>query len=109
MIRKREVTDSDLSRRRRRAPALNKAERRALLLQRAMQVFARRGLGAARHAEIARATRVSVPTVFYYFPTRKALVNAVLEEVARFFTEMTETVHGKRGSAPEIILEHLRT
>jgi len=96
------------SKRRRRAPALDKAERRALLLQRAMRVFARRGLGAARHAEIARAARVSVPTVFFYFPTRKALVNAVLEEVARFFTEMAATVHGKGGPAPELILEHMR-
>jgi TetR/AcrR family hemagglutinin/protease transcriptional regulator len=52
---------------------------------------------------------VSVPTVFYYFPTRKALVNAVLEEVARFFTEIAETVHGKGGPAPELMLEHLRT
>jgi len=73
-----------------------------------MRVFARRGLGAARHAEIARAARVSVPTVFFYFPTRKALVGAVLEEVARFFTEMAETVHSKRGPAPELILEHMR-
>ena len=96
------------SRRRRRAPALDKAERRALLLRCAMRVFARRGLGAARHAEIARAAKVSVPTVFFYFPTRKALVSAVLEEVARFFTEMAETVHSKRGPAPELILEHMR-
>lgn len=96
------------SRGRRRAPALDKAERRALLLQCAMRVFARRGIGAARHAEVARAARVSVPTVFFYFPTRKALVSAVLEEVARFFTEMAETAHGKRGPAPELILEHMR-
>ena len=61
-----------------------------MLLRCAMRVFARRGLGAARHAEIARAARVSVPTVFFYFPTRKALVSAVLEEVARFFTEMAD-------------------
>lgn len=96
------------SSRRRRASALDKAQRRVLLLQCAMRVFARRGLGAARHAEIARAARVSVPTVFYYFPTRKALVSAVLEEVARFFTEIAETVHGKHESAPELILEHMR-
>jgi TetR/AcrR family hemagglutinin/protease transcriptional regulator len=87
---------------------LDKAERRALLLQSAMRVFARRGLGAARHAEIARGAKVSVPTVFFYFPTRKALVSAVLEEVARFFTEMAETVHDKHGPAPELILEHMR-
>src|SRR5271169_1383538 len=92
----------------RRAPALDQAERRVLLLQCAIRVFARRGIGAARHAEIARKGRVSVPTVFFYFPTRKALVNAVLEEVARFFTEMTATAHGKREPAADIILEHLR-
>lgn len=49
-----------------------------------------------------------MPTVFFYFPTRKALVSAVLEEVARFFTEMAATVHGKREPAPELILEHMR-
>jgi TetR/AcrR family hemagglutinin/protease transcriptional regulator len=92
----------------RRAHRLDKAERQAALLKCAVSVFARRGIGAARHAEIARKGRVSVPTVFFYFPTRKALVNAVLEEVARFFTEMADTAHGKRGPAPEIILEHLR-
>jgi TetR/AcrR family hemagglutinin/protease transcriptional regulator len=93
---------------RRGTPRLDKAERRAELLQCAVRVFARRGIGAARHAEIARKAKVSVPTVFFYFPTRKALVNAVLEEVSRFFTEMAETAHGKRGPVPEIILEHLR-
>jgi TetR/AcrR family hemagglutinin/protease transcriptional regulator len=79
-----------------------------MLLQCAVGVFARRGIGGARHAEIARKAKVSVPTAFLYFPTRKALVNAVLEEVARFFTKMAETAHGKRGPAPEIILDHLR-
>src|SRR5215470_16709589 len=102
------VAGRDLSSRRRRTNRLDKAEQRAMLLQCAMRVFARRGIGAARHAEIARRARVSVPTVFFYFPTRKALVNSVLEEVARFFTEMAEHVHAKRGPAPEIILEHLR-
>jgi TetR/AcrR family hemagglutinin/protease transcriptional regulator len=92
----------------RRAPALGKVERRALLLQCAVRVFARRGIGAAHHAEIAWEAKVSVPTVFFYFPTRAALVTAVLEEVARFFAEMTETIHGKHRPAPEIILEHTR-
>jgi TetR/AcrR family transcriptional regulator, hemagglutinin/protease regulatory protein len=108
MTRARAITSSPSSTRRRRAPALDKAERRALLLRCAMRVFARRGLGAARHAEIARVARVSVPTVFVYFPTRKALVRAILEEVARFFTEMAETVHSKSEPAPDLILRHLR-
>jgi TetR/AcrR family hemagglutinin/protease transcriptional regulator len=96
------------SARRRRAPPLDKTERRALLLRCAICVFARRGIGAARHAEIAREAKVSVPTVFFYFPTREALVSAVLEEVARFFTEMAETIHDQHRPAPEIILEHSR-
>src|SRR5271165_3013030 len=96
------------SSRRRRAPALDKAERRALLLRHAISVFARRGIGAARHAEIAHEAKVSVPTVFFYFPTRQALVSAVLEDVARFFAEMTETIHDQHRPAPEIILEHTR-
>jgi TetR/AcrR family transcriptional regulator, hemagglutinin/protease regulatory protein len=92
----------------RRAPALDKVERRALLLRYALRVFARRGIGAARHAEIAREAKVAVPTVFFYFPTREALVSAVLEEVARFFTEMAETIHDQHRPAPQIILEHTR-
>jgi TetR/AcrR family hemagglutinin/protease transcriptional regulator len=102
------MTGRGSSGRRRRAQPLDKAERRALLLQCAVRVFARRGIGAAHHAEVAREAKVSVPTVFFYFPTREALVNAVLEEVARFIIEMAETAHGKHRPAPEIFLEHAR-
>jgi len=93
---------------RRRARPLERPERRALLLKCAIRVFARRGLGAAGHAEIAREAKVSVPTVFVYFPTRGELVRAVLEEVARFFLEMTQSVHNPHLPAPEIVVEHGR-
>ena len=53
-------------------------ERRAQLLAIAIDVFAERGLGAARHAEIAERAGVAVSTVFVYFPTR--------EEVQYFHT-----------------------
>jgi TetR/AcrR family hemagglutinin/protease transcriptional regulator len=93
---------------RRRASRLEKSERRAILLQTALAVFARRGIGGAHHAEIALKAKVSVPTVFFYFPTRNALVDAVLEEVARFFIEMAERIYAERRPAPEIILKHMR-
>jgi TetR/AcrR family transcriptional regulator, hemagglutinin/protease regulatory protein len=93
---------------RRRARPLDQPERRALLLSCAIRVFARRGLGGARHAEIAREAKVSVPTVFFYFPTHQALVRDVLGEVARFFLAMTERVHNTGRTAPEIVLEHGR-
>jgi TetR/AcrR family transcriptional regulator, hemagglutinin/protease regulatory protein len=93
---------------RRRARPLERSERQALLLECAIRVFARRGLGAARHSEIAREAKVSIPTVFVYFPTRERLVREVLEEVARFFLEMTARIHKADRPAPEIVLEHGR-
>ncbi len=73
-----------------------------------MHVFARRGLGGARHSEIAREAKVSVPTVFFYFPSREALVRAVLDEVARFLTDMTVEIHASRDPAPDIVLAHAK-
>ena len=73
-----------------------------------MHVFARRGLGGARHSEIAKEAKVSVPTVFFYFPSREALVKAVLEEVARFLTDMTVEIHSSPEPAPDIVLAHAK-
>ena len=92
------------SRRKRLAPDA----RRSQLLACAMTVFARRGLGRAGHAEIAREAGVSVSTVFVYFPTREALVEAVLEEVARFLVEMARTTHDASHPAPEVLKAHVR-
>ncbi len=89
---------------RKRAPRLDPAERRARLLAHALHVFARRGLAGGRHAEIARAARVSVPAVFVYFPTREALVAAVLDEVERFYLDMVETTLRLDLPAPELLL-----
>jgi len=94
--------------RRPRASRLDQAERRAQLLQCAMRVFARRGLGAARHAEIAKEAGVSVPAVFFYFPTREELVTAVLDEVDHFLMKMAEDLHTTEGPAPEVLLAHAR-
>ncbi len=73
-----------------------------------MHVFARRGLGGARHSEIAKEAKVSVPTVFFYFPSREALVKAVLEEVSRFLTDMTVEIHSSPEPAPDIVLAHAK-
>jgi TetR/AcrR family hemagglutinin/protease transcriptional regulator len=62
-------------------------ERRAQLLALALDVVAERGLGETRQAEVARRAGVAVSTVFVYFPTREALVDAVVDEVARAFLE----------------------
>ncbi len=91
-----------------RARPLEQPERKAVLLQTAIRVFARRGLGGARHTEIAREAGVSVPTVFFYFPTREALVHDVLTEVAGFYEDMTERIHSSDRPAPEVVLAGAR-
>jgi TetR/AcrR family hemagglutinin/protease transcriptional regulator len=90
--------------RRTRAERLDPAERRARLLGHALRVFARRGLAGGRHAEIARDARVSVPAVFVYFPTREALVGAVLDEVERFYVQMVDDTLRLALPAPELLL-----
>ncbi len=77
-----------------------------MLLACALRVFARRGVGAAHHAEIAAAAMVSVPTVFVYFPTRAALVDAVLAEVERFYIALAQQAHASRRPAPEVVTAH---
>jgi TetR/AcrR family hemagglutinin/protease transcriptional regulator len=89
-----------------RARRLPPTERRTQLLACALCVFARRGLGEARHAEIAKEAGVSVPTVFFYFPTRDELVKAVLDAVERFYLELAEQVHGRDLPAQQILLQH---
>src|SRR6185369_60404 len=92
-----------------RARRLPPTERRTQLLTCALRVFARRGLGEGRHAEIAKEAGVSVPTVFFYFPTRADLVQAVLDEVERLYVEMAVLIHGCPLPAPRIMLDHATT
>jgi TetR/AcrR family hemagglutinin/protease transcriptional regulator len=63
---------------------LNPVERRQQLLECAVRLFAEKGIGEAKHADIAEAAGVSVATTFVYFETREALVDAVLDEVANY-------------------------
>ena len=72
---------------------LNPEQRKQQLLQAAIEVFARRGIGRAAHADIASATKVSVPTVFNYFKTREDLVSAVLTYVEGELIQFTERHH----------------
>lgn len=93
-----------MDQRRRRARRLPPEERRAQLLACALQVFARRGLGEGRHAEIAAAAAVAVPTVFFYFPTREELVTAVLAEVGRFIIEeVVAPLQTRPEPAPKVL------
>jgi len=95
---------------RKRAARLPPAERRAQLVESALRTFARLGLGATRHADVATTAGVSLPAVFHYFATREALVRAVLDEIERFYlTMMQDAVRATAGApARDTLLAHGR-
>jgi len=69
--------------------------RRRQLLDAAVEAFARRGLARTVHADVARRAGVAVPTVFHYFPSRDALLAAVLGELDDRFIRLAETHHAR--------------
>ena len=89
-----------------RAARLSPAERRAQLLTCAVRAFADVGVGRAGHADVANLAEVSVPTVFVYFPTREALIAAVVDEVERYIVEdvLTPTQHLSEP-VPDLLVE----
>ncbi len=69
---------------------LSPEKRKQQLLEIAIEVFAKRGIGRGGHADIADMAQVSVATVFNYFPTREDLVDQVLSNVERQFADFIE-------------------
>jgi TetR/AcrR family transcriptional regulator, hemagglutinin/protease regulatory protein len=69
------------ARQRARAPQMPPEERRQQLLSAGVACIAAKGIGATKHADLARACKVSVPAVFTYFPNRETLVTSILSEV----------------------------
>lgn len=55
------------------------AERQKELFSVGIDAFAERGIGRATHADIAERAKVSVPTVFNYFPNREVLVEMIIK------------------------------
>lgn len=78
--------------------------RRAQLLDTAMSVFAEMGLERAGHGDIAKRAGVSTPTVFNYFPTRDALVRAVLAQIEYLIDGLFAQVPPDSDTAEERML-----
>lgn len=79
--------------------------RKSQLLDGALEAFASRGVARAGHADVALVAHISVPTVFAYFPTKRELVEAVLNETERFLFSVIEEGRNSGGSAREMLLK----
>ncbi|MGE0487547.1 MAG: TetR/AcrR family transcriptional regulator [Gammaproteobacteria bacterium] len=88
----------------RRRSRLNPERRFAQLLDCAIKVFARTGLASGVHAQVAEEAHVAVSTAFVYFPTREALVDAVVTEVDRYLVELVANAAQKRKPAADKLL-----
>jgi TetR/AcrR family hemagglutinin/protease transcriptional regulator len=73
---------------RKRAPQMEPEERKQQLLKAGVACVAAKGIGATKHADLARACNVSVPTIFTYFPNRDSLVDSILDEVGERIIEV---------------------
>ena len=91
----------------RRRTRLSPEARRNQLMECAIEVFSRRGIGRAGHAEIAEQAKVSVATVFNYFNTREELVDEVLAEIERFVNLTLSQAYSGNGSIFDKIKRHV--
>lgn len=87
---------------------LPKEERQAQLVGAAVRVAAAKGLGRVVHADVARASGVSVPTAFLYFRDREALLKSIIEEVARYYRAMAKECHDTDRSGLQRIRDHFQ-
>jgi AcrR family transcriptional regulator len=82
--------------------------RRAQLLECAIRVASRQGLGSSPHAATAREANVSVPTVFAYFRSRPELLRGIVGEVEKLYTELGAKHLSRDKPAPDAITDFLR-
>lgn len=87
---------------------LQPEERKRLLLDQAVSVFADRGIGRGGHTEIAEISGVSVATVFNYFNTREDLVNCVLHKVELELISISKAAYQQAATPLEAIVEHIK-
>jgi len=82
---------------------LSPKDRRKQLLAAAIDLFAEKGFGEAKHADIARRVGVSTAATFVYFPTRDALLDAVVDEICTFYLNLFDGIEGIKGGAGAIL------
>ena len=68
---------------------LHNDERRALLLERATQLFGEHGYDALSMAQIAREAKISKALLYHYFPSKRSLFEAALAAGATELRERT--------------------
>lgn len=85
-----------------------KLETRKLLIDTALDEFAKAGLINTRTSDIAAAANVSHGTVFAHFPTREILLNEVIEEFGIGITSRLHELVNINSGMKEVLRAHLK-
>jgi TetR/AcrR family transcriptional regulator len=80
---------------------------RATILAAAERAFAQSGLAGARTDAIAKAAGVNKALLYYYFNSKDALYEAVVEETFRAFNEQALALLKAGGPAGEVLLRYV--
>ena len=81
-----------------------KEARPAELLEAATQLFVEKGYAATRVEEVASLAKVSKGTLFLYYPSKEALLKAVVREnIAGRFAEWQTELQDFTGSTPDLV------
>jgi len=94
-------------------PRLTATDRRSQILAAAMELFSERGFHGARTRELARRAGVSEALLFRHFPTKEALIRAILENVTERYLRMEAKIRGAPPrealiSLADLVLSSLR-
>lgn len=96
-----------------RASRMPPDERMTEILSVARSVFSSRGFHATAVTEIAQQLGIAEGTVFKYFPTKRDLLNQVIEhwygDLFGDYTKELSVIHGARNRLRYLIWRHLRT
>ena len=85
-----------------------KERTRIHLIETAFTELAHKGFTTTRTADIATAAGVAHGTVFVHFPTREALLMAVIEEFGQRITRRLHELVSYNGGVQEILTAHLQ-
>ena len=85
-----------------------KENTRQLIINVALNEFAKDGLTAARTSDIASAAKVSHGTIFAHFPTREVLLDAVIEEFGVRITARLHELVNENCGMEEVLEAHVK-
>lgn len=85
----------------------NRIEQRERILESARMLFASEGFEKVTVADVARAAGVARATVFNYFPSKHALVDAITEQVLCYYGRMLDRALAEQQVGTPILLRAL--